>query len=82
MRLVLASASPRRADLLRAAGYSFETLAVDLDEEIDWCLVLILRHGVERVELVFGMRGVTDAGTSISRRERRVGRAFITLHDV
>jgi nucleoside triphosphate pyrophosphatase len=32
MRLVLASASPRRADLLRAAGYLFETLAVDLDE--------------------------------------------------
>jgi len=32
MRLVLASASPRRADLLRAAGYAFETLAVDLDE--------------------------------------------------
>ena len=32
MRLVLASASPRRADLLRAAGYAFETLVVDLDE--------------------------------------------------
>ena len=32
MRLVLASASPRRADLLRAAGFTFETLAVDLDE--------------------------------------------------
>ena len=32
MRLVLASASPRRADLLRAAGYSFDTLVVDLDE--------------------------------------------------
>src|SRR6266566_746452 len=29
MRLVLASASPRRADLLRAAGYSFDTLVVD-----------------------------------------------------
>ena len=34
MRLVLASASPRRADLLRAAGYDFETLAVDLDEGV------------------------------------------------
>ena len=34
MRLVLASASPRRADLLRAAGYQFETLAVDLDERL------------------------------------------------
>ncbi len=32
MRLVLASASPRRAELLTAAGLSFETLAVDVDE--------------------------------------------------
>jgi septum formation protein len=31
---VLASASPRRADLLRAAGYTFDTLAVDLDERV------------------------------------------------
>jgi septum formation protein len=34
MRLVLASASPRRADLLRAAGFAFDTLAVDLDEGV------------------------------------------------
>ncbi len=33
-RLVLASASPRRAELLAAAGYSFERLAVDLDESL------------------------------------------------
>lgn len=33
MRLVLASASPRRADLLRSAGFAFETLAVDIDEQ-------------------------------------------------
>ena len=32
MRIVLASGSPRRADLLRAAGYQFDTLAVDIDE--------------------------------------------------
>ena len=32
MRLVLASASPRRADLLRAAGFSFEILPMQLDE--------------------------------------------------
>jgi septum formation protein len=32
MRLVLASASPRRAALLRAAGYAFEILSVDIDE--------------------------------------------------
>jgi septum formation protein len=34
MRLILASASPRRADLLRAAGYAFETIAADVDESI------------------------------------------------
>jgi septum formation protein len=34
MRLVLASASPRRADLLRAAGFDFETFAPDVDESV------------------------------------------------
>jgi septum formation protein len=34
MRLVLASASPRRAELLRAAGFEFETLAVEVDERV------------------------------------------------
>jgi septum formation protein len=32
MRLVLASASPRRADLLRAAGFQFDVHPVDVDE--------------------------------------------------
>ena len=32
MRLILASASPRRAELLRAAGFDFDTVAVDVDE--------------------------------------------------
>ena len=32
MRLILASASPRRAELLRAAGYAFDIVAVDVDE--------------------------------------------------
>jgi len=32
MRLILASASPRRAELLRAAGIPFEISAVDIDE--------------------------------------------------
>jgi septum formation protein len=34
MRLILASASPRRSDLLRAAGFVFETLPVDVDERV------------------------------------------------
>jgi septum formation protein len=34
MRLVLASASPRRAELLRSAGFEFEVFAVDVDESV------------------------------------------------
>lgn len=35
MRLILASASPRRAELLRSAGFEFEILAADVDETPD-----------------------------------------------
>lgn len=34
MRLVLASASPRRAELLTAAGYQFDVHPVDIDESL------------------------------------------------
>ena len=34
MRLILASASPRRAELLRSAGYAFEVVVADVDESI------------------------------------------------
>lgn len=34
MRLILASASPRRAELLRSAGYDFEVVVADVDESI------------------------------------------------
>lgn len=34
MRLVLASTSPRRADVLAAAGFQFTTVAVDVDERV------------------------------------------------
>jgi septum formation protein len=34
MRLILASASPRRAELLQAAGLAFETFPVDVDERV------------------------------------------------
>jgi septum formation protein len=34
VRLILASASPRRAELLRAAGFEFETIAADVDERV------------------------------------------------
>ena len=34
MRLILASASPRRAELLRWAGYTFDVVVADVDETI------------------------------------------------
>jgi septum formation protein len=34
VRLILASASPRRAELLRAAGYQFDVVVGDVDESI------------------------------------------------
>ena len=34
MRLILASASPRRAELLRSAGYTFDIVVADVDESI------------------------------------------------
>jgi len=34
VRLILASGSPRRAELLRAAGYAFEIVAPDVDESV------------------------------------------------
>ncbi len=34
MRLILASASPRRADLLNAAGFSFDVMPIEIDEQV------------------------------------------------
>jgi septum formation protein len=35
MRLILASASPRRAELLRAAGFDFDVMPVEVDEQFE-----------------------------------------------
>jgi septum formation protein len=35
MRLILASASPRRAELLRAAGFEFDVMPAETDEAMD-----------------------------------------------
>lgn len=35
MRLILASASPRRAALLRAAGFEFDVIPAEVDEAVD-----------------------------------------------
>jgi septum formation protein len=57
--LVLASASPRRRDLLAQAGYSFTTLAADLCEDVragESPIPYVLRLAREKAEAVAGSR--------------------------
>jgi septum formation protein len=62
--LVLASASPRRAELLAAAGFTFEVLAVDLDERArpgeapaDYVCRLAAEKSARAVEMLEGRPG-------------------------
>jgi nucleoside triphosphate pyrophosphatase len=66
MRLVLASASPRRAELLRAAGFSFEVLAVDLDERA---------HDGESPSAYVARLARDKAGAAMQRFEERAQRS-------
>jgi septum formation protein len=77
MRLVLASASPRRADLLRAAGYEFETLVVDLDERV--------RPGEEPPAYVLRLAGEKSAAAMqrfMHRAQTCGGPDKAAVHDV
>jgi septum formation protein len=65
VRLILASASPRRAELLRSAGYDFETVVVDIDERVhpgeapeDY---------VRRLAMEKSARAVDHVGVAVSR---------------
>jgi septum formation protein len=66
MRLVLASASPRRAELLRAAGFAFEILAVDLDERV---------REDEAASVYVGRLARDKAGAALQRFEERAQRS-------
>ncbi|MEP7028392.1 MAG: Maf family protein [Candidatus Eisenbacteria bacterium] len=59
--LVLASRSPRRAQLLRAAGYVFTTAAADLDEE---AIHPEVASPSRRVELIAGAKARAVAALS------------------
>ena len=68
MRLVLASASPRRADLLRAEGFAFETLPVDVDESVwpgepphEYVRRLAMEKSARAMEMLAGT-GPAEAG--------------------
>ena len=55
VRLVLASASPRRADLLRSAGFQFQVVPVDVDERLlagEDPAVMVQRLATEKAALV------------------------------
>ena len=81
MRLILASASPRRAELLRAAGYDFETLTVDLDERVhpgetpeDYVRRLAMEksaRAVDQVGIQASRASVMPGLERISKAERR-----------
>jgi septum formation protein len=72
MHLVLASASPRRAELLRAAGFTFDTIVADVDERVragesasDYVRRLAAeKSGTAQVRLQAGLKACTtgDAG--------------------
>jgi nucleoside triphosphate pyrophosphatase len=66
MRLVLASASSRRAELLRAAGFAFEILAVDLDERA---------HDGEAPSAYVARLARDKAGAAMQRFEERAQRS-------
>jgi septum formation protein len=66
MRLVLASASPRRAELLRSAGFAFEILAVDLDERV---------HDGEAPAAYVARLARDKAGAAMQRFEERAQRS-------
>src|SRR5688572_22542294 len=72
MRLVLASASPRRADLLRAAGFVFETLVVDLDERVQpgetpagYVRRLAMEKSARALEVLAGLTTCATSGQEV-----------------
>ena len=71
MGLVLASASPRRADLLRAAGFDFEIAPADVDESIcpgesaDEYVARLARQKAEAVGRRFAGDCVIAADTAV-----------------
>jgi septum formation protein len=58
-QIILASRSPRRAELLAAAGFAFEVLAADVDEaplDVEDPAEYVERLAVEKASAVFALR--------------------------
>jgi len=72
MRLVLASASPRRAELLAAAGFTFEIRATDVDERVvaaesphDYVRRLAIEKSAAALEMLVDETAAMDGGVLI-----------------
>jgi septum formation protein len=86
MRLILASASPRRAELLTAAGFTFEVSVADVDEQVRAGEVprqYVRRLALEKAERAWEQ--LTDPavrGRQGSREARPRDQPAPLLHDV
>jgi len=72
VHLILASASPRRAELLRAAGFEFETIVADIDEAVrldESPSMYVRRLAAEKsaAALAALKRGATDDTQSVAQ---------------
>jgi len=66
--LVLASASPRRRELLAQAGYSFAVRAADIDEALhpgEDPIAYVTRLAREKAEAVFALRSESDPSLTV-----------------
>src|SRR5688572_7924807 len=82
MRLVLASASPRRAELLRAAGFTFDVCAVDVDERVitgETPTEYVRRLAIAKVDRFLSLQGVQDEGPPEGGHVRQKGREAVVL---
>ncbi len=72
MRLLLASGSPRRRDLLALLGLPFEVVAPDVDESVrpgETPVDLVRRLAIDKVEAVEAVEAVTAGATVAGIRE-------------
>jgi septum formation protein len=82
MRLILASASPRRRELLTQAGYSFEGEAAEVDEsphEGEQPDAYVLRLAVEKAQAVFARHAERSGAPSMTASSSLVGSNNVPL---
>lgn len=72
MRLILASASPRRAELLRSAGFEFEVLPAEVDET----------PGPDEAPLSYALRVARDKAAAAFAKCRKSGSSILAADTV